>query len=164
MGWTGEIWVRTNERWEAQDTGTNTHLNAVSVVPEGQVVAVGDDGTVIVGRSESMVRPRHQYVDFNFQGVCHFGRRSVPLPGLRIYRLGEGPIVGETRFANGEEPKTCMNLLPGKESVFSQGEKDIFKYSARDVEPRLLDWPGGPTDLVERSVSRRIVGASSIST
>ena len=144
VGWKGEIWVRTDERWEAQDSGTNTHLNAVSVSPDGQVVAVGDDGTVVVGR-------RNQWsvldidVEFNFQGVCHFGDQVFLCTDFDIYRLEKDRLVGETRFANGEEPRTCLNLLSGRESVFSQGEKDIFKFS-EGIWTRVFSiGPGGPT-------------------
>ena len=143
VGWKGEIWVRADERWEAQDSGTNTHLNAVSVSPGGDVVAVGDDGTVVVGR-------RNQWsvldinVEFNFQGVCHFGDEIFLCTDFDIYRLEKDRLVAETRFTNGEEPQTCMNLLPAKDSVFMQGEKDIFRFN-QGIWSRLF-WigPGAP--------------------
>ena len=143
VGWKGEIWVRTDDRWEAQDSGTNTHLNAVSVSPKGEVVAVGDDGTVVVGR-----RNRWSVLDinveFNFQGVCHFGDEVFICSDFDIYRLEKDRLVAETRFAAGEEPRTCMNLLPAKESVFSQGEKDIFKFT-EGVWTRVFSiGPGSP--------------------
>jgi hypothetical protein len=129
VGWKGEIWVRSDNRWEAQDSGTNTHLNAVSVSPEGEVIAVGDDGTVVVGR-------RNQWsvldinVEFNFQGVCHFEGEVFLCSDFDIYRLEGNRLADETRFTNDEEPRTCMNLLPARQSVFSQGEKDIFTFAA----------------------------------
>jgi hypothetical protein len=128
VGWRGEIWMRVNDRWEVQDSGTNTNLNAVSVGSDGQVIAVGDVGTVVVGQ-------RNQWsvldinTDFNLQGVCHFGDEVFICSDFELFRLENGALIAETRFASGDEPKTCMNLLAGKESVFSQGEKDIFKYA-----------------------------------
>lgn len=127
VGWAGEIWMRATDRWEAQESGTNTNLNAVSVAADGQVVAVGDNGTVVVGR-------RNQWsvldinIDFNFQGVCHFGDEVFVCSDFDLYRLEKGRLLKETRFKNGDEPDSCLNLIAGKGSVFSQGERQVFRY------------------------------------
>jgi hypothetical protein len=128
VGWGGEIWVRANERWEAQDSGTNTNLNAVSVGADGGVIAVGDVGTVVVGR-QNQWSVLDINTDFNLQGVCHFGDEVFVCSDFELFRLENEALIRETRFANGDEPKTCLNLIAGKESVFSQGEKDVFRYA-----------------------------------
>jgi hypothetical protein len=128
VGWNGEIWMRVADRWEAQESGTNTNLNAVSVSASGEVVAVGDVGTVIVGRRDQW-SVLDINTDFNLQGVCHFGQEVFVCSDFELFRLEKGALVTENRFADGVGPKTCMNLLPGKDNVFSQGEKDIFRYA-----------------------------------
>jgi hypothetical protein len=127
VGWAGEIWTRVKDRWEAQDSGTNTNLNAVSVGADGGVVAVGDHGTVVVGRrNEWSVLEIN--IDFNFQGVCHFGDEVFVCSDFDLYRLEKGRLTKETRFPKDDEQESCMNLIVGKESVFSQGEKDVFRF------------------------------------
>jgi hypothetical protein len=127
VGWKGEIWLRRNDKWDVQDSGTNANFNAVSVAPDGQVVVVGDDGAIVVGR-------RNQWsaldvgVDFNLQGVCHFGSEVFVCSDFELFRFEKGALVTETRFDDEDVPETCMNLIAGTESVFSQGERDIFRY------------------------------------
>ncbi len=127
VGWGGEVWLRMNDRWEPQDSGTNTNLNAVSVGPDGQVIAVGDVGTVVVGQSNQW-SVLEINTDFNLQGVCHFGNEVFICSDFELFRLENGSLIKESRFTDGDEPKTCMNLIAGKESVFSQGENDVFRY------------------------------------
>jgi hypothetical protein len=127
VGWKGEIWMRRGNRWEAEDTGTTANLNAVSVGPDGQIVAVGDRGVIVIGRHNqwSVVKSDDSA---NLQGVCHFGKQIFIATDFDIYRLEEGELVVEDRFVNEDEPETCLNLMANEASVFSQGEKDIFRF------------------------------------
>jgi hypothetical protein len=128
VGWKGEIWWRRNDKWEAQESGTNANFNAVSAAEDGQIVVVGDGGSVVVGRKDQWAT-LDVGVDFNLQGVCHFGGEVFISSDFKLFRLEHGMLVEETRYVGGDAPATCMNLILGPESVFSQGENDIFRYS-----------------------------------
>ena len=127
VGWQGEIWFRSGDQWQRQDCGSNANFNAVSVGPDGQIVVVGDGGAIVVGR-----RDQWRIVDidttFNLQGVCHFGEEVFVCTDFEIYRFTGDALLAETRFETDDEPKTCMNLLAGPETVLSQGETDIFRF------------------------------------
>jgi len=64
----------------------------------------------------------------NLQGVCHFGGGVFVCTDFELYRVENGSLVAETRFANNDEPETCMNLIAGRNSLFSQGERDLFRF------------------------------------
>lgn len=95
---------------------------------DGHMVIAGDDGTLITGR-------RNQWslmqVDASIilQSVCYFNNEVFVCSAIELFRLHNGIFSPETRFANGDQPGTCMHLLPGTTSVFSQGEKDIFRFT-----------------------------------
>lgn len=129
VGWQGEIWLRKNNLWEAQQTGTNANFNAVSVGADGQIVAVGDKGAIIVGTRNQWL-PLNVGVDFDLQGVCHFGAELFICSDDKLFRLEDAALVEETRFAGGDKPKTCLNLVRGSLSLYSQGESDIFRFSS----------------------------------
>jgi hypothetical protein len=128
VGWKGEIWLRSNDAWDRQDSGTRANFNAVSAGPDGQLVVVGDNGSIVVGRRDQWsvldIDP-----DLNLQGVCHFADQVFISSDFELFRLEGRTLAPEARFADGDRPRTCMNLYAGKESVFSQGEKDIFRFN-----------------------------------
>jgi hypothetical protein len=128
VGWKGEIWLRRRNRWESQDTGTTANLNAVSTGPDGQIVAVGDRGAIVVGRRNQWSVLENDDTA-NLQGVCHFGKEIFVCTDFDIYRLEKGELVLEDRYEKEDEPETCMNLMANEVSVFSQGEKDIFRFA-----------------------------------
>lgn len=129
VGWQGEIWLRRNNVWDPQQSGTNANFNAVSVGPDGEIVAVGDGGSMVVG-------VRNQWtsldlgVDFDLQGVSHFGAQLFICSDDKIFLLENSKLVDETRFAGGDRPASCLNLIRGSLSLYSQGENDIFRFSS----------------------------------
>ena len=129
VGWQGEIWLRKNNLWEPQQTGTNANFNAVSVGTDGQIVVVGDKGAVVVGTRDQW-SPLNIGVNFDLQGVHHFGAELFICSDDKLFRLQDQALVEETRFAGGDKQKTCLNLIRGSLSLYSQGENDIFRFSS----------------------------------
>jgi hypothetical protein len=129
VGWQGEIWLRKQDIWKKQKTESRANFNAVSVGDDGQIVAVGDRGAIVIG-----TRGRWQTVDakidFDLQGVSHFGDELFVCSDDAIFKLEDGDLVKETRFAKRDRPRTCLNLLRGTLSLYCQGEADIFRYAA----------------------------------
>jgi hypothetical protein len=127
VGWRGEIWLLGKQGWELQDSGTNANFNAVSTGADGEIVAVADGGVLVAGRRDQWtVVPTG--ASFNLQGVCHFGGEVFVCSDFEIFRWQGDALVRETRFVDDDRPRTCMNMLPGADSVVSQGERDIFRF------------------------------------
>jgi hypothetical protein len=127
VGWQGEIWLR-HTQWDAQESGTKANLNAVSVGADGQIVAVGDRGVIVVGRRNQWSVIKNDDTA-NLQGVCHFGKQVFIASDFALYRLEQSELVPEDRFADEDEPESCLNLMANEASVFSQGEHDIFRFA-----------------------------------
>ncbi len=129
VGWNGEIWILSDGVWASQDSGTRANFNAVSIGEDGRVVVVGDDGSVVVGS-----RDQWSVVDVglgaNLQGVCHFGQEVFVCTDFELFLFDGKSLVLETRFSKNDSPKTCMNLIVSEKFAFSQGERDIFKYTS----------------------------------
>lgn len=128
VGWRGEIWLQWHAAWSAEDSGSNANFNAVSVGPDGSVVVVGDGGAVVVGRP-SQWKVLDSGTEFNVQDVCHFNNNIFVCTDFEIFRLESARLVPEDRFASDDRPGTCMNLIPGKDTLYCQGEQDIFRFA-----------------------------------
>lgn len=127
VGWRGEIWVRENEQWAAQERLTERTLNAISASPSGTFVAVGDAGTLITGAAGAWTAHTTR-LHADLQGVCHFQDEVFVCSDHSLYRWTGTELVPETRFADDDGPSTCLNLAAGQSSVMSQGEADVFRF------------------------------------
>jgi hypothetical protein len=127
VGWRGEIWVRDGTRWHLEDSGSNANFNALSVDEAGNMVVVGDRGALVDGRTGQW-HAHSTEPSFNLQGVCHFRSQVFVCSDFEIFLWRDGRLVPETRFENGDRPGTCLNLLPGSGLVYSQGERDVFRF------------------------------------
>jgi hypothetical protein len=78
----------------------------------------------------------------DLEGVCHFGGGVFVCSGSAIYRLADDQLVAETRFADGAQPRTCMNLLPATGALFMQGEKDVFRFTENEWHRQFSIGPG----------------------
>lgn len=126
VGWRGEIWVRSKNTWQQEDSPTNSNFNNLSVSPEGEAVIVGDKGGLVVGRPGQWTALDCR-ADFNLQGVCHFGPDTFVCSDFEIFRLLDGVLVREERF-EGDPPDTCMNLHAGSSTAYSQGERHVYRF------------------------------------
>ncbi len=126
-GWRGEIWLRSNGVWTQEDSPSNSNFNNLSVAPSGEVVVVGDRGGLVVGRPGRWLAIDTR-TDFNLQGVCHFAEETFICTDFEIFRLVDGKLLRETRFVDDERPATCMNFMVGSNSVYSQGERDLYRF------------------------------------
>jgi hypothetical protein len=126
VGWKGEIWFYQNNKWQAQESGTNANFNDVAVTPSGEIVIVGDYGSMVVGR-EGKWTVIDTEIDFNLQGICVFKNQIFVCTDFDLFIFDGKKLIAETRFADGE-PDTCMNLFAGVHKLFSQGAKDIFEF------------------------------------
>jgi len=129
VGWRGEIWVFDGTVWTLEGSPTNSNFNDVSVGADGTVVVVGDKGGLVIGRPGQW-RSLEISTTLNLQGVCHFGDEVFICSSFELFRLIGDDLMRETRYGEAEPPGTCMNLEAGAQSVFSQGEKDIYKFES----------------------------------
>lgn len=127
VGWRGEIWLRDAAGWHAEDCGSNANFNALSVDETGHVVVVGDRGAVVEGRPGQW-QAHGTGPSFNLQGVCHFQGQVFVASDFDLFLWRDAALVRETRFEEGDEPNTCLNLYPGGALVYSQGERDVFRF------------------------------------
>jgi hypothetical protein len=129
-GWRGEIWRWFDARWRQIDSPTNANLNAVACSADGRVYVVGDNGTMVRGAGDiwEVVETRRPE---NLQDVTAFEGDVFVVTDYRILRLGPDGLIEEDRFANGDKPATCLNLLKAEDGsgVVSLGPKDLFVFS-----------------------------------
>ena len=129
-GWCGEIWRWFQGAWRQIDSPTNANLNAVACGADGMVFAVGDNGSMVRGAGD-----RWDVVDTgrpeNLQDVTAFKGEVFVVTDYRILRLGPTGLVEEDRFADGDNPGTCLHLLAADDGsgVLSMGPKDLFAFS-----------------------------------
>ncbi len=127
VGWRGEIWIRSNGNWIKEDSPSNSNFNNVSVAVDGEIVIVGDRGGLVVGYPGEWTAIDCR-TDFNLQGVCHFLGETFICSDFEIFCLKQGKLVRETRFDGEQRPNTCMNFLVGKDGIYCQGERDLFRF------------------------------------
>lgn len=126
-GWKGEIWLRSRGEWLREDSPTDANFNALSCGPDGQTLIVGDRGALVSGkRGRWAVLDTHS--DFNLHGVCHFGGEVFVCSAAALFRLVDGRLRLEDRFDGGDQPRTCMSFVVGRDCLYSQGERDLFRF------------------------------------
>lgn len=128
VGWHGEIWHWSRGQWFKIDSPTNVNLNAVACVPDGKVYAVGDNGIMIEG-TQNLWQIVETNRPENLMDVTSFDNDIFVVTDYRILRLTADGLVPDDRFADGDLPSTCLQLLPAADGVISLGPKDMFSFA-----------------------------------
>ena len=126
VGWSGEIWVRSDGNWEQEDSPTNANFNAIAVGPEGDVYCVADGGVMVKGRRGAW-ETVETGIDANLQDVCVHGGDVFACTDSVVLRLVDGGLIDD--FApGGDVPRTCLRLRSdGHGALYSVGPYDVFK-------------------------------------
>jgi hypothetical protein len=130
VGWQGEIWVLSGNRWSRQDSPTNANLNAVTVGIDGVAYAVGDDGV--------MLKTNHGHweivetsVDSNLLDVCIHDGIVFVCSDSEVLRLVESGLIADFAAENDDLPRTCFKLISDDINyLYSVGSYDIFRRSS----------------------------------
>jgi hypothetical protein len=125
VGWQGEIWTRSNERWEREVTPGNANLNAVAIAPDGTVYSVGDRGAMFKGRKGAW-----DVVDtgigLNLTDVCVYEGHVFACTDFAVYRLTSDGLVNDIPDDATDRPSTCLKLVSTLTALYSVGPSDVF--------------------------------------
>jgi hypothetical protein len=127
VGWQGEIWTFSGQRWTKEDSVTNANLNAVAVAPDGTVYAVGDNGTMLKGRQDYW-EPVSTEMDLNLTDVCVHMNNVYVCSDFEVYRLTDSGLILDFKQEDENVPQTCLKLFSaGLHGLYSMGPYDVFQ-------------------------------------
>jgi hypothetical protein len=137
VGWKGEIWTASQERWSMEDSPTNANLNALAIAADGEVYCVGDGGVMLHGR-RGMWSVIDTGTDFNLQDVCVHAGEVFVSSDFEVFRLHSGTLVPDLTSNDSDVALTCLKLASGGPggSLYSVGPQDVFE-RAGDTWSRL---------------------------
>lgn len=126
VGWKGEIWVRSDDVWDREDTPSNANLNALSIAPDGTVYAVGDDGVMLKGQ-QGYWEVIETDTDFNLQDVCVHEGTVYACSDFEVLQLTDGGLMPAFGEDADDSPGTCLKLVSaGAQGLYSIGPFDVF--------------------------------------
>ncbi len=76
--------------WEREDSGTRTHLRAITRLPDGGLVAAGNDGVVLTSAGDGVWIPLDCPVRSGFQALLPLGEDELLLAGGRYFIEANG--------------------------------------------------------------------------
>lgn len=145
VGDNGTILRCDDGTWVAEDSGTNAHLRAITVLPDGKIVAAGGQGTVLLRESEGNWQVIECPVASNFQAVAAVSDTEIIFAGGR-YFVGENGFRGDLiRMRDGvfeklHSDKTFSRfraLVPYRDGLLSVGDRGHIWYVQRGRADRL---------------------------
>lgn len=125
VGWQGEIWTRSNERWEREVTPGNANLNAVAIAPDGTAYSVGDGGAMFIGRKGAW-DVVDTGIELNLTDVCVHAGDVFACTDFDVYRLSSDGFVNDIPGDAPDRPATCLRLVPTSIALYSVGPSDVF--------------------------------------
>lgn len=98
VGYKGEIWSTTDGRkWVQETSPTNIALTRLLRMPDGQMLAAGLAGTLLVGSSGVWRTIDHEATDDDFWGAAYFAGHAYLSTNRSLYRL-EGERLNPVAF------------------------------------------------------------------
>ncbi|MGH1356524.1 MAG: WD40/YVTN/BNR-like repeat-containing protein [Thalassovita sp.] len=111
VGDRGTILHFDGTEWVTEDSGTMMHLRAVTTLPDGRVMAAGNDGTVTLRGIDGTWAVQKSSVSSNYTTALTLDNGTVLLAGGR-YLIGSNGFRGDLVSWNGE---TFEKLAPDNE-------------------------------------------------
>lgn len=131
VGWKGEVWALSADRWSQEDIPSNANLNALAIDADGIVYAVGDEGVLLKG-SRGHWEVIETGTDFNLLDVCVHDGAVFVSTDFEILRLGDAGLEAVFDDDSEDSPGTCLKLM-------SAGRSGLYVIGPYDVMARMSD-------------------------
>ena len=129
VGWNGEIWHFDGRDWIRADSPSNLILNDVCCAGDGKVYAVGQKGTLVVGRGDKWELVEGLDFDDDLWSVgWHQG--VLYLCSTRELLTFNGKTLDAVDF-DADEPATFYKLATGDGVLCSVGAKDVMLHDGQ---------------------------------
>jgi hypothetical protein len=121
-GWDGQIWTWTAGHWIQESTPTNTILSALCVSNDGLVHAVGQAGTLIIGRAGQW-RAVPQAIDENLWSCVWFEDTVFAASSQQLFTLDNEEFC---TVELPDSPPSYFHLSARDASLLSTGPNDLL--------------------------------------
>ncbi|MEY8689202.1 MAG: hypothetical protein AB9M53_04885 [Leptothrix sp. (in: b-proteobacteria)] len=129
VGWNGEIWHFDGRSWIRADSPSNLILNDVCCAGDGKVYAVGQKGTLVIGRGDKWELVEGLDFDDDLWSVAwHHG--VLYLCSTRELLTFDGKTLDAADFG-ADEPETFYKLATGDGVLCSVGAKDVMLHDGQ---------------------------------
>jgi hypothetical protein len=106
VGWNGEIWRFDGHTWKRADSPSNLILNDVCCAADGKVYAVGQKGTLLVGRHDKWQLISGAWLGIRAFSTCVQMRNCSPLTA-RLWMLLTSGAKSQKRFTSSPKVMEC---------------------------------------------------------
>lgn len=131
----GEIWQFDGRNWEQLDTGTNVSLNKLVCAENGFVYVVGDNGTILKGRSDQWSIIEGISSSHEFWSVESYNNRIfITADTMLLYELLPDEELKLVDFGDCATPATAYHLTKDDNSLYCFGFKDIRRFDGNEWE------------------------------
>lgn len=132
VGARGEIWQYDGNTWLQRDSGTNVTLHRVLCASDGNVYAVGRQGTVIRGRDDLWI-PVLPPSEYDFWDIQDYKDKIFLTANTRLaFELNPEKSVQLVDFKDCPIPTTAYHLTVGAGCLYLFGAKDIRRFDGTD--------------------------------
>jgi len=126
VGWHGEIWRYNGLEWSACASPTNQILTRACIGPDGNIIVVGHNGTVISGRDDEWEIVLDGELTEDLWDVCLFKEKLYISSFSGIYQV-DGSTILPVDF--GEDPaETTYRLTEAEGVLWSVGSDNVFSF------------------------------------
>jgi hypothetical protein len=127
VGWKGEIWVRSSQGWQQEDSPSNANLNSLAIDANGIVYIAGDSGVMLKG-SVGCWELIETGTDSNLMDVCVHDGEIFVCSDFEVFCLRESGLESEFNDDSEDAPGTCLKLASaGADGLYSVGPYDVFR-------------------------------------
>jgi hypothetical protein len=130
VGAKGQMWKFDGASWTNVELPTNGNLNAVKCCGDGSIVAAGDSGLLLRGRSDQWELIDQQETDDDFWDIEWFKGKAYISTLKSVYVLDGGRL--EPLDFGKERPGSCYQLSVANNVMWSNGEFDIVSFDGSD--------------------------------
>lgn len=127
-GWRGEIWLWDGRAWRPIDSPTNRIITAMSLGPDGSVLACGRNGMLLQGKHDTWNTVHDGECPDDLWSIEHAFGQAFTAGLRRLYTIEDPLALADTNPAHAGS----FGFLVSREDVlWSLGEKDFISYDGR---------------------------------
>lgn len=141
VGWGGEIWRYTQQRWRQCSSPTQMALHRVVCAGDGYVYALGERGLIIKGRGDSWSAVQQDLTLEAFWDACWFKDRLYAATSKGLFVLSDDALAAVPTGSRGKSRSDCFSRLSATDDcIWSVGEKMVL-YSRDGQLWQEVDYP-----------------------
>ena len=126
VGADGEIWQLENTDWLQRASPVKVALTGVCCADDDRVYAVGQRGTLVVGRDDAWKKLPQPKLTDDLWDVCWFGGKLYAASTSTLYVL-KGSVLAPVDFGSAA-PKSCYRLTHADGVLWSIGQDSVAFY------------------------------------